>query len=66
MNAMDLTLELTDCTELDHRGRRCLAPATLTRLEPVVSTHGLVEVVATRCLFGHVLRMPASMLVGAG
>lgn len=66
MNPSDRTLiELTDCAELDQAGMRCLAPAVLSRLAPLHSTGGPVEMVATRCLLGHALRMPASMLVGA-
>lgn len=67
MHPLDLavSLELTDCAELDHDDLPCLAPAVVHRLEPMVSTSGPIEFVATRCLHGHVLRMPTSMLVGA-
>jgi hypothetical protein len=58
-------VELTDCAELDAHDRRCLAPATVQRLAPMASTGGPIEFVATRCLHGHVLRMPTSMMVGA-
>lgn len=59
-------VQLTDCAELDADDQVCLAPAVVHRLAPVASTSGPIELVATRCLHGHVLRMPASMLVGAG
>lgn len=58
-------VELTDCAELDEHGARCLAPAVLHRLPPMPSTHGPIEFAMTRCLHGHVLRMPVSMLVRA-
>lgn len=58
-------IELTDCAELDELDRPCLAPATIERLPPMTSTDGPIEFVATRCVFGHVLRMPTSMLVQA-
>lgn len=69
VTAMDQTdtaqVELTDCAELVDDDVRCLAPAVLERLAPAESTDGPVEMVATRCLLGHTLRMPASMLVHA-
>ncbi len=58
-------MELTDCAELDALDRRCLAPAVVTRLAPLPSTDGPVEHVRTRCLVGHVLVMPTSMLLDA-
>ncbi len=61
----ELQVELTDCAEVGDAGP-CLAPAVLHRQPPMASTSGPIEFVATRCLHGHVLRMPASMLVGAG
>ena len=63
---LGLQVELTDCAELDADDQPCLAPAVLHRLAPMASTAGPVELVATRCMHGHVLRMPASLLVGAG
>lgn len=65
MSAAPASIELTDCAELDRDDQPCLAPAVLHRLPPMPSTSGPVELVATRCLQGHVLRMPTSMLVGA-
>lgn len=56
-------MEFTDCAELDPRGQACLAPAILTRLQPLQSTDGPVELVKTRCLDGHVLCMPTSYLI---
>lgn len=58
-------LQLTDCAEIGRDDLRCLAPAVVHRLPPLRSTGGPMELVATRCVFGHVLRMPTSMLVGA-
>ncbi len=56
-------MEFTDCAELDPGGQVCLAPAILTRLQPLRSTDGPVEHVKTRCLHGHVLCMPTSYLI---
>lgn len=58
-------VEMTDCAELDEHDAPCLAPAVLHRLPPMGSTDGPVEFVVTRCMRGHVLRMPTSMLVRA-